>query len=196
MLDLGCCVGQELRSLASAGVPSENLYGSDLVPNFLSKSYELFNDRDKFKGKLLQADIFSDALFDDAFKGLEGKFRVLHAGLFLHLFSRGQQLVVCEKIVKLLSEEKGSVFLGEQVGCLGGGLRGVGSGSRTSFLHDEKTFAEMWDEVAQSTSTEDHWAVKGEFKVRKIDSVEDGKKGGPIFVGEGIGWLTFSVERI
>lgn len=136
----------------------------------------------------MQANIFSDTLFDDAFESWQGKFRVLHAGLFLHLFSREQQLAVCEKIVKLLSDENGSVFLGEQVGCLGGGLRRVSTGTKTCFLHDEKTFAWMWDEVAQSTGTEDRWAVTVEFKVRD--------KASSVFVGEGIGWLTFSVERV
>jgi hypothetical protein len=33
-LDLGCCVGQDIRKLVSDGAPSENTYGSDLKASF------------------------------------------------------------------------------------------------------------------------------------------------------------------
>jgi hypothetical protein len=124
MLDLGCCIAQELRSLAHAGIPSTNLFGSDVVSSYLTTSYELFNDASTFQATLVPANIFSPTLFEDSFKGWENKFTVVHAGLFLHLFNREQQIAVCERVVKLMKAEKGSMFLGEMVGCRGGGYRG------------------------------------------------------------------------
>ena len=99
--------------MTHAGIPSSNLFGSDLITSYLSTSYQLFNDASTFAATLVPANIFSPTLFEKEFKGWEGKFKVLHAGLFLHLFCKEDQLVVCERIVKLLREEEGAMFLGE-----------------------------------------------------------------------------------
>jgi len=203
LLDLGCCVAQELRSLTYAGIPSSQLYGSDIVPRFLSTSYELFNDADRFKGTLVVANAFDTDVFEKAWKDWGGKFEIIHAGLFLHLFNWDQQLSVCDKIVKLISKEKGALFLGEMVGCEGSGERGEGKGGkfwkkdeeRKQFLHDEVSFEKMWGEVAERTGTVGCWKVEGSFKKRARAS-GDGSHGCAFFTGEGIGWLTFSVERL
>lgn len=202
-LDLGCCVAQELRSLVHSGVPSRHLYGSDLNPHFLSTSYDLFKDKDTFKGTLVRADIFSPKLFDENFKGWENKFAVIHAGLFLHLFSWEQQIAVCCTIAKLLNKNSDSLFVGEMVGCSGGGERDGGKGTkfwkkgeeRKQFLHDEESFQGLWDEVAEQTGTVGKWKVDGIFKARKKNK-DDPTGGCAFFTGEGIGWFIFSVEWI
>jgi hypothetical protein len=205
LLDLGCCVAQELRSLAHAGIPSSNLFGSDLNPSYLTASYELFNDTTTFAGTLVPGNIFSSTLFEKEFKGWEGKFSVVHAGLFLHLFNREQQIEVCERVVRLLKEEKGALFLGEMVGCQGGGERGPkaskfwGKGEeRKQFLHDEESFAKLWSEIAVLTGTRGKWKVESRFRERAVGGGDgDGaSKGCAFFTGKGIGWITFSVERI
>ncbi|KAF4633751.1 hypothetical protein G7Y89_g4373 [Cudoniella acicularis] len=204
LLDLGCAVAQELRSLTHAGIPSSNLYGSDLNSSYLTTSYALFNDAETFKGTLFPADIFSPELFTKEFKGWEGMFRVIHAGLFLHLFSWEQQIEVCSRIIKMLSPEKGSIFLGEMVGCQGsnGHARGrgakfwkVGTQEMKNFLHDEVTFPKMWEEVAEKMGTVGGWKVESKLKVRGED-VRAEKEKTSFFAGEGIGWFTFSVERV
>jgi hypothetical protein len=172
-----------------------------VVPDYLTSSYALFNDAETFKGTLVQANIFSETLFEDSFKGWENKFRVIHAGLFLHLFKWEQQVVVCEKIVKLLGKEKGSIFVGEMVGVEGGGERGGGAKfwpkgeERKQYLHDKSTFQKLWDEAAEKTGTKGCWKVEGWFKLKVTDK-SNPSSSGAYFVGEGIGWFTFSVERI
>lgn len=203
LLDLGCCVGQELRSLAHARIPSSNLYGSDLNPKFLETSYDLFRDRDTFQATLVPANALSPTLFEKEFAGWQGKFSVVHAGLFLHLFDWEKQVDVSQNIVKLMKQEKGSLFVGEMVGCQGGGVRSSGKDSkfwekgqeRKQFLHDEKTFVDLWDEVAQKTSTVGQWRVDAKFTLRDPRRA-DGSAKCAFFVGEGVGWLTFSVERL
>jgi len=206
LLDLGCCVAQELRSLAHAGVPSSQLYGSDLNPDFMTTSYVLFNDEDSFKGTLVPANIFDESLFEKSFKGWENKFGIIHTGLFLHLFDYNQQLTVCEKIIKLLSKEKGALFLGEMVGCEGSGVRDEGKDAakfwkkeeeRKQHLHDVEGFKKFWSEMAEKTSTAGMWKVEGNFRKRPKKGEDDGRPApGSFFTGEGIGWLTFSVERV
>jgi SAM-dependent methyltransferase len=199
ILDLGCCVAPDLRSLAHNGIPSTQLFGSDLNASFLTTSYDLFDDASAFKGTLVAADIFSSTLFEEQFLGWENKFSIIHAGLFLHLFNWERQLLVCEKIVKLLKDEKGSMLVGEMVGCQGGGLRGPASKNiseeRKPFLHDDGSFAKLWGEVAKKTGTVGCWKVEGVFTLR-YKEWEDGGNSKAFFEGEGIGWFTFSVERV
>jgi hypothetical protein len=203
LLDLGCCVAQELRSLAYAGIPSSQLYGSDLVAGYLTTSYDLFLDKETFQGTLVPANIFSPTLFFDSFQGWENKFTVIHAGLFLHLFNWDQQVLVCTKIVKMLKKEKGALFVGEMVGCHGGGERGSDTkfwsrGDDTKkYLHDDGSFERLWNEVAERTRTVGEWRVEGSFRVKRQErgNEEYDSRGCGYFVGEGIGWLTFSVER-
>ncbi len=95
------------------------------------------------------------------------------------------------------------MFVGEMVGYAGGGVRGEGKGvkiwrkgeERRQFLHDEESFAAFWQEVADSTGTTGQWKVESRFKARGKKQ-EDLSKGFAFFVGEGVGWITFSVERI
>jgi hypothetical protein len=197
LLDLGCCVAQELRSLTHAGIPSQNLYGSDLIPSYLTTSYDLFNDKETFKATLVPADIFSSELFEKEFSGWESKFKIVHAGLFLHLFDWEHQLLVCEQVVKLLSVEKGALFLGKMVGCEGGVEKRLGVVDKKLFLHDEGSFELLWGEVAEKTGTKGEWKVESRFRVRQKEEELKGRSEGlSFFVGEGIGWITFSVERL
>jgi hypothetical protein len=104
----------------------------------------------------------------------------------------------------LLSEEEGAMFLGEMVGCRGGGERGPrdksfwGKGKeRKNFLHDEASFAKLWAEVEEVTGTQGKWIVESRFRERPkgAGDGDGGSKGQAFFTGEGIGWITFSVER-
>lgn len=202
LLDLGCCVAQELRDLANRGVNSSNLYGTDLNHRFLETSYELFKDKGAFHGQLVAADIFSPLLFQKEFLGWENKFSIVHAGLFLHLFDWEKQVKVCCSIVKMLSGEIGDLFVGEMVGCRGGGERSHGKGQfwkegeeRKQYLHDKESFEKIWNEVGERTETVGKWKVDGLLRVRERVN-EDPTNGCAFFTGEGIGWFTFSVERI
>ncbi|KAH8816374.1 hypothetical protein F5884DRAFT_747875 [Xylogone sp. PMI_703] len=203
LLDLGCCVGQELRSLAFNGIPSTNLYGSDLIPAYITTSYELFNDKDTFKGTLVPADAFSDTIWEKEWSGWEGKFDVVHAGLFLHLFTWERQLIMCQTIIKLLKSKEGDgkndrvIFLGEMVGQRGGGEKGTGfkgpSGEEHKvYLHDPDSMKRLWDEAAQKTGTVGQWKVEGKLKARS-EATEASES---FFQGEGVGWFMFTIERV
>lgn len=41
-LDAGCCFGQEIRYLVQASIPSAQLYGFDLEPDFIDLGYQFF----------------------------------------------------------------------------------------------------------------------------------------------------------
>src|SRR5438105_15830914 len=60
-LDLGCCLGQEIRQLVLDGAPSANTFGSDLYGRFFAVGYDLFADKDRLETKFIAADVFDDA---------------------------------------------------------------------------------------------------------------------------------------
>ena len=90
------------------------------------------------------------------------------------------------------------------VGCFGGGEGCEGTDvkfwkqgeERKQFLHDEESFKAMWDEVAEMTSTAGMWEVESKFTQKGKEADGEGSKGCAFFVGEGIGWLTFSGEKM
>lgn len=94
------------------------------------------------------------------------------------------------------------------MGCEGSGHRGEDTGKdaakflkkegeRKQFLHNVEGFQKFWEDVAEKTRTVGEWKVQGTFRKRPKEGKDDGRPApGAFFTGEGIGWLTFSVERI
>lgn len=154
MLDLGCCFAQDLRKLAYDGAPESSLYGAELEGQYLELGYELFLDRDTFGAKFIVADIFDE---QGPLQEIDGKMDIVHIGLFLHLFDLEEQRKICERIVRLLKNDKGVIVLGTQVGSTKPKDVPFGTGKNV-FRHDQKTFEELWKGVGEKTNTE--WEVK------------------------------------
>ena len=152
-MDLGCCFGQDLRKLAHDGAPASSLYGAELESQYLELGYELFLDRDTLKANFIVADIFDE---HGPLQDLDGKMSIVYIGLFLHLFDLDEQQRICERIVRLLKNEKGVLVLGTQVGSTKPKDVPFGA-SKNVFRHDEKTFGELWRAVGEKTNTE--WNV-------------------------------------
>ena len=117
-LDLGCCIGQDLRKLlldCSASMPSppsltSRVYGADLLPEFIDAAYALFKDgavmpRSQF---VAPADVF-DAAEGNALSRLDGMVDVLHVGAFFHLFDLTRQRMVARRCLRLLRRDGGDI---------------------------------------------------------------------------------------
>lgn len=110
-LDLGCCIGQDLRKLlldCSTSLPpsislTSRLYGADLLPEFINAGYVLFNDRVIMPRSqfIAPADVF-DTSERNALGKLDGKVNVLHVGAFFHLFDWERQKMVARRCLRLL----------------------------------------------------------------------------------------------
>jgi SAM-dependent methyltransferase len=187
-LDLGCCTGQEVRKLVVDGAPSENLYGSDLFPEFFDLGYKLFGDKETLKSTFIAADIFDS---ESGLKNLDGKVDIIFAGSFLHLFGLAAQKEACRRIVKLLRAKEGSVFLGKQLGNMKAGVhRHRRNPGQTSWAHDEESFRRMWKEVGEETGSE--WKVDFTY----LDpAVEDIRMRGNAY-SEGLRRIQFKVLRV
>ncbi|PVH77182.1 hypothetical protein DL98DRAFT_464056 [Cadophora sp. DSE1049] len=144
-LDLGCCLGQEIRKLVHDGAPSENIMGSELHGEYVELGYDLFRDQDKLKSKFVVGDFFE--LTRQDFHG--ERFDIIYQSAFLHLFNLQDQTDLIVKIVTELLKGPGSMFVGRQVGALNPSeyqSRALRSGA--CYWHNEETWQRMVDNVA------------------------------------------------
>jgi hypothetical protein len=130
-------------------VPSTQLTGCDLRPEFFALGYELFRDASSLKATFFPADVFASGTpLDD----LNGKIDIIYVGSFLHLFTYDTQVRICKRLVNILRVEAGAMVVGRQVGATVAGEKI----SRTNmeermWRHDEESFKRMWREVGEAT---------------------------------------------
>ena len=156
-LDLGCCLGQEIRQLVFDGAPSKNTYGSDFYSGYFPVGYELFKDQDRLQTTFIEADIFDDT---SKLMELEGKINIIYAGAFFHLFGLEEQKKIATRVVQLLVSQPGSMVCGQQSGNEKPGeygRKGDTSG-RTSFRHSSQSWKELWEHVGEITGSK--WEVE------------------------------------
>ena len=157
ILDLGCCFGQDLRILAAEGLPTKNMYASDIRSEFWEISYGLFNDRETMQAQFLQADIFDPK---SALNTLRGSIDIVLATHFIHLFSWEQQVEALKSVVSLC--KPGAIVVGFNIGFLhekdvpAGKTKGSVSKS-SKFYHDTLSFQRMWRQIESETGTS--WLV-------------------------------------
>ena len=155
-LDIGCCLGQDIRKLVYDGVPGQNLAGAELNGGFIDLGYELFRDRDTLEARFVTADILDGG--GAALKEFEGQLDVVQLGMILHLFTWEQQVTAFEHAVKLLKPDtKGVAIIGQAVGNIDG-LASESLQRKGTFRHNADTFRKLIDEVSAKTGTE--WNVK------------------------------------
>jgi SAM-dependent methyltransferase len=158
-LDVGCCLGQDIRKLVYDGAAPENVMGAELNPGFIEQGYALFRDSEKLKGRFVApADILGDE--GGAVAKLDGTFDVVQLGMILHLFNWDEQKTVFIRTVNLLKEgKKGSLIIGQAVGDLGGiQKQTAGGGDKFTFMHNAESFEKLVKEVGEATGTE--WGVR------------------------------------
>ncbi|KAI9729468.1 MAG: hypothetical protein M1834_006849 [Cirrosporium novae-zelandiae] len=149
-LDMGCCFGQDIRSLVMDGAQPDSLSGTDLIHEYLDLGYELFQDRDTLKAHFFAADALDEESVP--LKELEGKIDIIHAASFLHLFGWDDQVALGIRMVRILKPKAGSLVLGrhmantnEQELALKDSPKGI------VFMHNNKSFQRMWTEIARKT---------------------------------------------
>lgn len=197
-LDLACCLGQDIRKLVYDGVPPSIVYGTDIKREFLNMGFELFRDRDRFPDpdrQFFAADLFAADAADpevaaaggSVWREQEGRFTVIHAGNFLHLFDYNTQLRACSILTRLLDPNPGSMIVGGQLGSSNPrevprtGVRLTVPAQKkdkidgnnedenaqnaveitTKYWHSPSTFRQMWTEVGERTGTK--WDVEARF---------------------------------
>ncbi|KAK1757019.1 methyltransferase [Echria macrotheca] len=187
LIDMGCCLGQDLRKLAFDGVLPSHLVGVDLHPEFIELGYDLFRDRDRQPGiKMLVGDIQApvDA---EPWPLLKHGFDIVNFSMILHAFEHDEQAVMLEKAVHVLRDEPGAMMMGTACGSRDGRVS-CWSGKDIP-LHNAETFTRLVAEVGERTGT--RWQVEAE--VDNGFSMHDGKRK---WVGPHLKRLVFEITRL
>ncbi|ORY19262.1 hypothetical protein BCR34DRAFT_528178 [Clohesyomyces aquaticus] len=101
-LDIGACLDQDLRMLASAGVPTDQLSGTDIFPKFERIGHMVFRDEDQFSSTqfICGNSLSHDA--QDSLRDTRGPWSIVHLSMFLHIFDLDDQERVCMRVMDLL----------------------------------------------------------------------------------------------
>lgn len=206
LLDLGTCVGQDVRKLIHDGAPVECVYGSDLLAGYEGVGHALFRDEDKLKGHFIQSDILDQAP-DSPLAKTRGTWDVVNINMFLHGFVWDEQVSACKSILKLLKPEPGSLVMGMQsastkCGAVTFGAPFLPEGEeREIFVHDTDSFTKMWEDIGKSEGVELKIAASYQAKL-ELGKAPDGSKQtkrAPFFPNTEGGEqrrMCFSIERV
>ena len=151
-LDLGTCLGQDLRKLVMDGVSPDVLYGFDYFTEYEEAGHELFRDADRFQGRFIAGDLFDESS-DSALEKTAGSWDIVNVFMLLHMYDWATQVRACKRILKLLVKKRGSMVIGAQTGSVQAGdfhlkppLVAEGE-ERTLFRQNLETFRQMWESV-------------------------------------------------
>ena len=158
-------MGQDLRRLAVDGVPTTNMYATDIVGDFWEIGYDLFRDRGSMKARFMQADVL-DA--NSALKALHGAIDVVYAGSVLHLFGWAKQLEAARQLVLL--SKVGTAVLGCQIGREDAEEVVSKWDGSTVFYHNVESLRKMWHIIEEDTGT--RWTVKASLGSLEIVGLE------------------------
>ncbi|ROV90055.1 hypothetical protein VSDG_08374 [Cytospora chrysosperma] len=147
-LDIGCCLGQDIRKLVADGAPSENLYGAELMGDFIQLGYDLFRDKETLKTHFMQADILDP---NSQLQSLRGTLDFIHLGMILHVFSWEEQRELLETCIQILKPQAGVLILGQSVGHAEGEASPGRHSGGLSFKHSDESFRRMWGEISERT---------------------------------------------
>ena len=162
LLDVGCCVGQDLRKLVVDGAPGSQVVGAELQPEFIDLGYDLFMDRESYKGRFVLGDVFEDTP-GSAMKALDRTIDIVHISSFLHLWAWDGQVSAAVRLIEFLKNKPGTIILGRQLGSSKPGeYPSPATPAGVNYLHDQESFQKMWTEVEKQSITK--WKLETSMK--------------------------------
>ncbi|KAK4500111.1 hypothetical protein PRZ48_008297 [Zasmidium cellare] len=155
IVDIGTFLGHDLRRLVYDGAPSDHLWGVDIASHW-DVSYELFNDRNSWKGHFLEADFLTAAANPDL-APLRAKTDVIVVSQVLHQWVWEQQVRGATALVALT--KPGSLVVGNQMGKVEAGDVVPQGFTVPLYVQSPESFAKLWEEVGAATGT--LWETQG-----------------------------------
>jgi len=156
-LDLGCCMGTDVRKLVFDGYPAANVIGCDLRQEFIDLGYELYNDRDTCAIRFVVDDIFKAGTPASShpplaqvtqLSQLQGRVSHFYLGALFHLYNEETQFAIALTVGKLLRKQKGSISFGRHVG-VEDSKEGIADDhlGRDRYSHSPSSWVKLWKEV-------------------------------------------------
>lgn len=152
-LDIGCCLGHDIRKLVFDGVPAEQLRGVELQQGFIDLGFELFRDKDRLGDTFLQGDVLKDG---EPWTQLAEGFDLVQLAMLLHLLTYEEQISGFKRAIECLKPGPGTTILGIAVGTVGGTVEDW-AGKKVP-AHNAETFKELIADLEKRTGT--RWTVE------------------------------------
>ncbi|THV02798.1 hypothetical protein K435DRAFT_652479 [Dendrothele bispora CBS 962.96] len=162
-LDLGSCLGQDVRKAVADGFSPLNIVATDIRPEFWNLGHELFRSTPAtFPAAFVPGNLFDPSFLPDkvlypasrihqtslhtlkSLAPLQRHVSVIHASSLFHLFDAPQQRLLARKLVTLLSLTAGSVIFGMQQGNYVEG-EVVNPRQERVYLHSPDSWKELWE---------------------------------------------------
>ncbi|KAI0339310.1 hypothetical protein BDW22DRAFT_618546 [Trametopsis cervina] len=159
LVDLGCCMGSDVRKIVADGYPASNVFGIDLRQEFLDLGYRLYGT--DAKGiHFLTSDVFEvlyplpEATSADSpsldsvtnISQLRGRITHFYTGALFHLFDESTQYALALRVAGLLKREPGAVVFGRHQGLQEAGMIDDHLG-RTRYGHSPASWPQLWKKV-------------------------------------------------
>ncbi|KAJ3559535.1 hypothetical protein NM688_g277 [Phlebia brevispora] len=169
-LDIGCCMGTDLRKLVKDGYPVSNLIGCDIRQEFIDCGHQLFHDRNECKIRFFIEDIFTlpyplPSSFAPPSESLDllslvGRLTHIHVGALFHLYGEDIQYSLALRVTSLLKRQPGAVIFGRHQGLDKEGLILDPNGAQIRYGHSAESWKILWhrvfSEIESSSFADEH----------------------------------------
>ncbi|KAG7093982.1 hypothetical protein E1B28_007612 [Marasmius oreades] len=161
LMDIGCCMGTDVRKLAADGVPFQNIIATDLRAEYWDLGHELFKSSPtSFPVPFVSADVLGPSLISDVESLLaetttpaseantldyHRNISVIHLSCLFHLFDEETQPRLIERLVALLSSRPGSMIFGQEVGLERTGKLPFQIRERDVYCHSPESWKALWE---------------------------------------------------
>ncbi|KAK4446670.1 methyltransferase [Podospora aff. communis PSN243] len=159
LLDIGCCLGQDIRKLIFDGAPAANLAGAELHQGFIDVGFDLFRDRDKLGSQFHRANVLDDVSVAP-WPRLKGKFDIVNSSMVLHAFTWEESVEFFVRSIQMLKPDAmGTTVMGFATGSEAEEVWGIEG--RLIPSHNGESFRRLVAEVEEKTGT--RWEVRVEL---------------------------------
>ncbi|KAI0806647.1 hypothetical protein C8Q74DRAFT_1312763 [Fomes fomentarius] len=167
LLEVGTCLGVDLRKAVLDGYPRDSIIATDIVPEFWGLSHKLFNTtQETFPVPFISGNIFDPAFLEPTppfyvppscpkpsklsdvktLTELRGHVSAISICAVFHVFkTEDEQLQLARAIASLLSPEPGSMIIGLHSGLRDAGLRMRDAAEVPVYCHSPESWTELWD---------------------------------------------------
>ncbi|KAI0320795.1 hypothetical protein OF83DRAFT_1162217 [Amylostereum chailletii] len=163
LLDIGCCMGTDVRKLTSDGFPASQILACDLRSEFLALGHKLYADVATCSIHFFPADIFTIPISASAsviaevsseiaitqstnIADLIGRVTFIYTGALFHLWDESTQRALALRLARLLKRVPGAIIFGRHQGLPEAGLIDDHL-KRTRYGHLTSSWTGLWQSV-------------------------------------------------
>ncbi|VDC06432.1 unnamed protein product [Peniophora sp. CBMAI 1063] len=180
LLDIGCCMGTDVRKAAYDGYPGSQIVGCELVPEFLALGHKLYADAQTSPIRFIQGDVFTVKLPSpvqpvspsstplpqvNSLDGLLGRVAAIYTGALFHLFDESTQHALALRLALLVRQGQPAIIFGRHQGLAEAGMIDDGY-AKTRYGHSPESWVALWKQVFTAVRGEEFARDKVKIEVR------------------------------